>query len=141
MARLATVGSDGGPHLVPIVFVLLDDVVWSAVDGKPKSTRALRRLANIRSDPRVSLLVDHYGDDWSQLWWVRLDGLARVVDLHAPQDRDSDEALDAATVATALTALAALTEKYEQYRSDPPVGPLVRITATRWVSWSHGPAT
>ena len=80
------VRSDGGPHLVPIVFVLVDDVVWSAVDGKPKSTRALRRLGNIRSDPRVSLLVDHYGDDWSQLWWVRLDGLARVVDLHAPQD-------------------------------------------------------
>ena len=123
---------------MPIVFVLVDDVVWSAVDGKPKSTRALRRLANIRSDPRVSLLVDHYGDDWSQLWWVRLDGLARVVDLHTPQDHDSGEALDDATVATAVTAL---TEKYEQYRSDPPVGPLVRITATRWVSWSHPPAT
>ncbi len=128
VARLATADADGRPHLVPIVFALLGDVAWSAVDDKPKSTRALRRLANIRSNPRVSLLVDHYSDDWSQLWWVRLDGLARVVDLDVPQERESDEALQGMT---------ALTEKYEQYRPDPPSGPLVRITATRWASWSH----
>ena len=126
VARLATVGPDGGPHLVPIVFVLVDDVVWSAVDSKPKSTRALRRLDNIRSHPRVSLLVDHYSDDWTTLWWVRLDGDARVV---------------AHEEAEAAAALAALTAKYIQYQSDPPAGPLVRVDITLWSSWSHAPGT
>src|SRR6187397_2768867 len=79
VARLATIGPDSRPHLVPIVFVVVDDVVWSAVDSKPKSTRALRRLDNIRSHPRVSVLVDHYDDDWTSLWWVRIDGDAQVV--------------------------------------------------------------
>ena len=85
VARLATIGPDGRPHLVPIVFVLVDDVVWSAIDSKPKSTRALRRLDNIRSNPQVSLLVDHYSDDWAALWWVRVDGEARVVGREQPR--------------------------------------------------------
>jgi PPOX class probable F420-dependent enzyme len=126
VARLATVGPDGRPHLVPIVFVLVDDVVWSAIDSKPKSTRALRRLDNIRSNPQVSLLVDHYSDDWSALWWVRVDGDARVL------GREEEGA---------TAALDALTAKYRQYQSDPPAGPLVRVDITRWASWSHTPAT
>ena len=126
VARLATVSPDGGQHLVPIVFVLVDDVVWSAIDSKPKSTRALRRLDNIRSHPRVSLLVDHYDDDWTRLWWVRIDGDARVV------GRDADEA---------AAALAALVAKYPQYQADPPAGPLVRVDITQWSSWSHTPHT
>ena len=75
VARLATVGADGRPHLVPIAFACVDDVVWSAVDDKPKRTRALRRLDNVRANPRVALLADHYDEDWSALWWVRADGV------------------------------------------------------------------
>jgi PPOX class probable F420-dependent enzyme len=88
VARLATVTPGGRPHLVPVVFALVtdpqgaedaedaEDVVYTAVDAKPKTTRRLRRLANIEGNPEVSLLVDHYADDWTRLWWVRVDGVA-----------------------------------------------------------------
>ena len=79
VARLATMSPDSRPHLVPVVFAVVGDTVWTAVDAKPKSTRSLRRLANIEANPRVSLLVDHYEEDWSALWWVRVDGKARLV--------------------------------------------------------------
>jgi len=95
--------------------------VWTAVDAKPKSTRSLRRLANIESNPRVSLLVDHYEDDWSALWWVRVDGEATVV------------SVDAVDGPIALSALAA---KYSQYGADAPAGPLIRIALGNWTSWS-----
>ena len=79
-AVLGTVDPDRGSHLVPVVFTTIgDDRIVIPVDGKPKRTRRLRRLANIESDPRVVLLADHYADDWSLLWWVRVDGLAGVV--------------------------------------------------------------
>ena len=78
VARLATVTPEGRPHVVPIVFALDGEVIYTAVDGKPKSTARLQRLANIEANPRVSILVDHYADDWSQLWWVRADGVATV---------------------------------------------------------------
>jgi PPOX class probable F420-dependent enzyme len=120
VARLATVGSDGQPHLVPICFVLLDDVVYSAVDQKPKRSKRLRRLANVRATGRASVLVDEYREDWQELWWVRLDGLARVVD----------------DPAEAAQALAALAGKYEQYVRQPPAGPVLAVTVTRWSSWS-----
>jgi len=123
VARLATVRPDGRPHLVPIVFVVSGDVVWSAVDDKPKSTRALQRLANIEANPSVALLVDHYDDDWTQLWWVRAEGRAEVVELAA------------AGTAEALDSLA---RKYPQYAAHRPAGPFVRVSVTRWSGWSHG---
>jgi len=80
VARLATVRPDGRPHLVPIVFAVAGDVIVTAVDEvKPKRTRALARLANIAAEPRVSVLADHYDEDWTRLWWVRADGTATVV--------------------------------------------------------------
>lgn len=121
VARLATLRPDGRPHLVPIVFTLEGDVVWTAVDGKPKSTTALRRLQNIRSDPRVSLLVDHYDEDWTQLWWVRADGLARVIPAGSSEER---------------SGLDRLVAKYAQYQSQPPPGPVVQVTVERWTSWT-----
>lgn len=124
VARLATVDSNGHPHLVPIVFVVIGDVVWSAVDRKPKSTRALKRLANVVANPSVSVLVDHYDDDWTQLWWVRADGQARVVEVGAPGTTEAIEALAA---------------KYPQYASDRPTGPMVTVAVTRWASWQHPP--
>jgi len=120
VARLATVGPDGRPHLVPICFVLLGDTVYSAVDHKPKRSTRLRRLANIRATGHASVLVDEYREDWRQLWWVRLDGSARVVD----------------DPAEAARAVAALAGKYEQYARQPPAGPVLAVTVTRWSGWS-----
>lgn len=85
VARLATADGSGAPHLVPIVFALDSDVIHTCVDDKPKSTRRLRRLADIAENPRVCVLVDHYSDDWSQLWWVRIDGIATVHDADTPE--------------------------------------------------------
>ena len=65
VAMLATVGSDGAPHVVPVVFAVHNDVVYTAVDAKRKTTQRLRRLANIEGNPKVSMLVDHYDDDWT----------------------------------------------------------------------------
>jgi len=126
VARLATVAPDGAPHLVPVVFAVVGDVVWSAVDDKPKSTRALRRLANIAAHPRVSLLVDHYDDDWTRLWWVRADGSARVL--------DATDSADAATRA----GRDALVGRYPQYAERPPAGPFLAICVDTWRGWSAG---
>jgi PPOX class probable F420-dependent enzyme len=119
VGRLATVDPDGRPHLVPCCFVLAGDTIYSAVDGKPKSTTALRRLANLRANARAALLVDHYADDWSTLWWVRLDGDGRVLDPGAEQDR----------------ALSLLLAKYDQYRTVPLPGPVLAIDVTTWRAW------
>jgi PPOX class probable F420-dependent enzyme len=119
VARLGTVAPDGGPHLVPVVFALQDEVVYTAVDAKPKTTQRLRRLANIERNPLVSLLVDHYADDWTQLWWVRVDGIAAIHHdgnaLHAGHDL--------------------LRVKYAQYQSVPLKSPVIAIAIRRWSSW------
>jgi PPOX class probable F420-dependent enzyme len=120
IARLATVDVDGQPHVVPICFALIGDRIVSVVDAKPKRTPKLRRLANIRVQPRVSVLVDEYDEDWTRLWWVRADGAARVVE-------DGNERDD---------AVATLTAKYPQYEEEPPAGPMVEISVDRWRSWS-----
>src|ERR1700742_2950548 len=78
VAQLATGNAEGVPHLVPVVFAVSHDVIYTAVDAKRKSTQRLRRMANIEANPAVSLIVDHYDEDWSQLWWVRADGLAQI---------------------------------------------------------------
>lgn len=119
VGRLATITTGGRPHIVPCCFVLAADTIYSAVDAKPKSTLALRRLANIAADPAAALLVDHYDDDWSALWWVRLDGLARVV-------------TDARTRAEAVALLDA---KYPQYARTPPPGDVIAIDVTAWRAW------
>lgn len=121
VARLATVGPGGAPHLVPVVFALAGDTVYSAVDRKPKRTLALRRLANVAADPRVCLLADHYDDDWSALWWVRADGTARVLPADDPE---------------AAVALALLAERYPQYVAQPPPGPVLAVAVTSWTAWS-----
>ena len=84
VARLATVGADGRPHVVPICFALDGDTLYSAVDEKPKSTRRLQRLANIGANPQVEVVIDHWDEDWTRLWWVRLSGRAVVAE-HDPR--------------------------------------------------------
>jgi PPOX class probable F420-dependent enzyme len=130
VARLATVDPDGRPHLVPFTFALgsrgrgagsgLEDHIYSAVDAKPKSSADLRRLRNIRANPRVAVLADHYEDDWDGLWWVRADGQAAILD-------------DPATMAPALALLAG---RYPQYRAHPPAGPVISIRVDRWTGWT-----
>ena len=121
VARLATTGRDHQPHLVPVTFALLGDAIVTAIDQKPKATTVLRRLRNITENPRVSLLVDHYADDWTQLWWVRADGTARTVD----DDGAREE------------AVRALAAKYAQYRDDPPRGPVIEIGVRPWRGWAY----
>ncbi len=120
VARLATIDPDGRPHLVPIVFVLDGETLYTAVDEKPKRSRTLRRIENARARPDVTVLVDHYEDDWRRLWWVRLRGGARVLDEGDEADR----------------ALRLLTEKYEQYREQSPRPPVLAVDVTEWRGWS-----
>lgn len=117
--RLATADADGRPHLVPATFAVDGDTVVIAVDHKPKRHTDLKRLRNIEENSAVALLVDHYEDDWDQLWWVRADGEARVL---ANED------------AQALVGL--LVDKYAQYRETRPAGPVIEITVSRWSGWS-----
>lgn len=121
VARLATADESGRPLLVPVTFALDGDIAYFAVDHKPKTTRDLRRLRNIAVNPQVSLLVDEYSDDWTQLWWVRADGTATIL-------------RDPATFTEPNRLLAA---KYPQYQQFPPQGPVVRIHLTHWADW-HG---
>jgi PPOX class probable F420-dependent enzyme len=119
VARLATATPDGVPHLVPVVFAVDEDVIYTAVDGKPKTTRHLRRLANIERNPRTTLLVDHYDDDWSRLWWARADGTATI---HH----------DGAALATGHALLRA---KYGQYHSVSLDGAVIAVAVGRWTGW------
>jgi PPOX class probable F420-dependent enzyme len=119
VARLATADAEGRPHLVPIAFAVAGDTVYSAVDAKPKRTRALRRLANVRENPAVSLLVDHWDeDDWAALWWVRADGRGRVID---PEDPEAGHAVEL------------LRERYPAQRD---AGEVLAVEVGRWSGWS-----
>ena len=73
VARLATSDAAGLPHVVPVVFCLREDTIYSPIDGKPKASTRLRRLKNLEDNPSASLLLDHYDSDWQRLWWIRLD--------------------------------------------------------------------
>jgi PPOX class probable F420-dependent enzyme len=119
VARLATADAAGRPHLVPIAFAVVGDTILSAVDAKPKRTRALRRLANVRANPAVSLLVDHWDeDDWSRLWWVRADGRGRVLDPDDPEAR---------------RAVELLRERYPRQRAE---GEVLAVAVERWSGWT-----
>lgn len=117
--RLATADAQAQPHLVAATFAVVDNAVAIAIDHKPKRSTNLKRLRNITENPKVSLLVDHYDDDWANLWWVRADGLARVVD-----------------AGDAAEHVSALVDKYSQYREHRPVGDVIMITVKRWSGWS-----
>jgi PPOX class probable F420-dependent enzyme len=121
VARLATVDDQVQPHLVPIVFGVASETIYSVVDAKPKRSTELRRLRNVSSNPLVAVLVDHYDDDWEALWWVRADGSARVLDLDDPE---------------AARAVELLARRYPQQRSE---GPVLAVDVTRWSGWAATP--
>lgn len=121
VGRLGTLSRTGRVDLVPMTFAIVGDVLYTAVDHKPKRTTELKRLENVRAAPEVSVLIDEYDDDdWAALWWVRLRGLARVVDA-GPEYR---------------AGIDALVEKYSQYRSTRPSGPAIIVELIGWQWWS-----
>ena len=119
-ATLGTVEETGQPHLVPIVFAYREGRLYTAVDRKPKSTRRLKRLRNIEANPNVSVLLDRYDDDWARLWWIRVDGTARVID----SGRSFRE------------GIALLTGKYRPYDTQPPPGPVIEVRVETIRAWS-----
>jgi len=119
--RLATANAGGQPHIVPCTFALDgSDRIVIGIDNKPKSTANLRRIRNIEENPRVSLLVDHYADDWDQLWWVRGDGIATI----ERSGEDQTEHWDL------------LKGKYSQYASQSLDGPVIVVQVTSWLGWA-----
>ncbi|MGI8333151.1 TIGR03668 family PPOX class F420-dependent oxidoreductase [Actinomadura scrupuli] len=124
VVRLATADLGGRPHLVAVTFAVDGDLLYSAVDHKPKRSRDLRRLRNIAVNPRVAVLADHYEDDWERLWWVRAEGRATIV---------SEPAEMAGPIRL-------LTGRYGQYRANPPEGPVIAIAVDRWSGWAYSPA-
>ena len=123
VATLATVSPDGRPHLVPVVFARDGDDLVTAVDGKPKKQRALARIANIARDPRVTLLAHLYDEDWSKLWWVRVDGTASLEEGGEDFER----------------ALTILRTRYPQYQSVDLAGPVIRIVIEQATAWEANP--
>lgn len=120
VARLATSDADGQPHLVVVTFATRGDQIFTTVDRKPKTTLDLKRLRNVRQNPLVTVLADHYEDAWEALWWVRADGVAQIV-------------TDPAEMAGPIQMLA---DRYWQYRENRPEGPVITITVHRWTGWS-----
>jgi PPOX class probable F420-dependent enzyme len=125
VVRLGTADGQGRPHLVVATFAVDGDTVYTAVDGKPKSSTALKRLRNVGENPWVTMLADHYTDDWETLWWVRADGRAAIL-------------ADQRQMAAPLSLLA---NRYWQYRQTPPTGPVLVVTVERWSGWTGAPTT
>ena len=107
-------------NAVPSNHELDGETLYTAVDGKPKRSRRLRRIENARERPDVTVLVDHYEHDWTRLWWLRLRGRARVLDGGEEAER----------------ALAALTAKYPQYAVAPPGLPVLAVDVADRRAWA-----
>jgi PPOX class probable F420-dependent enzyme len=127
VARLASVGPDGSPHVVPIVFVAVDGILYSPIDGKPKRGPALQRIRNVAHNPTVSVVLDRYDADWRRLWWVRIDAAADAIAPETIGRAEWDR------IGCALQA------KYPQYATvamftDTPT--LLRIVPRRHTAWS-----
>jgi PPOX class probable F420-dependent enzyme len=121
--RLATASADGQPHVVPCTFVIDDSGrIAIGIDNKPKSSVNLRRLANIAQNPRVSLIVDQYCDDWTGLWWARADG-SSVVERSGEQH---------------AVHWAQLTSKYPQYHGQVLDSAVIVVSVESWSGWAFG---
>ncbi|MFI6932936.1 TIGR03668 family PPOX class F420-dependent oxidoreductase [Streptomyces sp. NPDC050287] len=123
VARLATADAHGVPHAVPVTFAVLNDVLYFAIDHKPKDTWNLRRLRNIRENPSVTVLVDHYDEDWSALWWARADGRGEVLTDRQERHR-------------AVELLCGKYNQADQYGESPPQGPVVAVRVEQWTGWA-----
>ena len=127
-AHLATADAKGQPHVIPVCYAFDGESIYSVLDAKPKSTshRRLRRVRNILVNPQVSLVVDHYEEDWSRLRYVLVLGEAGLLEEGEEWTR----------------AIAMLREKYPQYQAmDLDESPVIKITPVRFVPWSSQPET
>ena len=123
---LATADAKGRPQVVPVCFVFDGQAIYSVLDAKPKTTplRQLRRVKNILANPQVSLVVDHYEEDWDKLQYILVSGDAELL------ESGEEWAL----------AIAMLREKYPQYQAmDLDQSPVIKITPVRYSPWSSQP--
>ena len=129
VGRLATASADAEPHVIPVCFVFDGNFIYSAIDAKPKrlDPRRLRRLVNIRQNPRACLVVDRYEEEWARLRYVLVSGRAEILEEGPDRDR----------------ALALLQEKYPQYRSMPGFGegPVIRLVPGKFAAWRGASAS
>jgi|TARA_B110000116_G_scaffold111316_1_gene96559 PPOX class probable F420-dependent enzyme len=124
--HLATADANGQPHVIPVCYVFDGQTIYSVLDAKPKTTslRQLRRVRNILANPHVSLVVDHYEEDWTRLQYVMVTGDAELLESGEEWNR----------------AIAMLREKYPQYQSmDLGESPVIKITPARFVPWTFEP--
>lgn len=121
---LGTIGPDKVPNSLPVCFTWAGDVIWTAIDGKPKRSEELQRAKDIRSNPHVTLMVDRWDEDWSRLAWLQARGTAVIL----PKGPETER------------AYAALRDKYPQYDETALGGPVIRIDVERWLGWSAGEA-
>jgi PPOX class probable F420-dependent enzyme len=125
VARLATLDLKNRPHIVPVCFAYDGKLFYTAIDQKPKrvTPERLARLRNIRAVPRVALLIDEYGEDWTQLWYILIRGTAKLI----PKSAHKEHAL----------AIRKLRAKYPQYAQGMLTddAPIIRITPERTTSW------
>jgi PPOX class probable F420-dependent enzyme len=120
VVRLGTADAQGRPHVVVVTFAVDGDMIYTAVDQKPKSGNVLKRLRNVAENPQVTMLADRYSDDWDTLWWARADGTAAIL-------------ADQRQMAAPLKLLA---DRYWQYHQAPPTGPVLAVTVERWSGWA-----
>jgi PPOX class probable F420-dependent enzyme len=119
VGHLGVIDTDGRPRVLPVTYAIHEAAVWTAIDNKPKRPgREPARLRWLREDPHAALTVDHYHDNWSELQWVQLIGDIAILD--GPP---------------AGEVLRALAQRYPQYHTDPPPGPVLRLTVIRAVWW------
>ncbi len=125
VGHLATADGKGRPYVVPFCFVCDGGVIYSILDGKPKSSglRRLRRVRNILDNPRVSVVIDHYEADWTKIWFLLVQGTAELLE-PGPEH---------------AAALVRLRSKYPQYeRMDLDENPMVKVIAERATGWNGG---
>ena len=122
VGRFVSITPDGRPHIVVVTFAVIGLNVVHMIDEKPKTTMRLQRLQNVETLPVASLLVDHYEEEWNQLWWVRVDGEVSI-------EKDGGNWWEARS---------RLKGKYRQYRNTPPTGPAIFLSIDRLTHWEHG---
>ncbi|HEU5001884.1 MAG TPA: TIGR03668 family PPOX class F420-dependent oxidoreductase [Actinomycetota bacterium] len=116
---LATIGQQGDPRVVPVCFTWAGDQIWTAIDGKPKTTDIPARVRDIRAHPKVAFTVDRWDEDWSRLAWLQARGRGVVL----PEGPEAER------------ARAALRDKYPQYQTTPLHGLVIRVDIDQWVGW------
>lgn len=135
LARLATTNVDGSPHQVPIVFVWHAGCFWSPIDGKPKQNRQPLRVVNALANPSASVLIDHYEEDWSLLWWIRAQIEISVVELTEANKKVQQ---------TTTAVVGKLKAKYPQYGSTEVLrepATMLSMSPTGWTSWCASEAS